>query len=367
MSFLTLVDVSKFYGPFCAVANMNLCVQKGEFVSLLGPSGCGKTTTLQMIAGFAEVTSGQIVLDGRDITTARPNSRGLGIVFQSYALFPHMTVFDNVSFGLEMRRMTRAERQERVDAMLALVHLDPLAARYPRELSGGQRQRVALARALVIEPPVLLLDEPLSNLDAKLREEMQFELRQIQRKVGTTTIMVTHDQTEALSISDRVVVMEAGHVTQIDAPHRLYEEPQTRFISAFVGKANLLAGRVCATGPMAQIDLGNVKVDIDGAGLRPDIDVVLSLRPEKISFVPAGQGQLDGVVTERFFLGSQWLYHLSTSVGQLVVACPNSDIAPLEEQGRTGLTWSPRSVRVLPAAPGAAAGEAAQTARAAGP
>ncbi|MEO8119757.1 MAG: ABC transporter ATP-binding protein [Rhodoferax sp.] len=348
MSFLMLADVSKFYGPTCAVDSMSLSVQKGEFVSLLGPSGCGKTTTLRMIAGFAEVSSGQILLDGRDITHAKPNSRGLGIVFQSYALFPHMTVFDNVSFGLEMRRMPKAERQERVKAALALVHLEQHSGRYPRELSGGQRQRVALARALVIEPPVLLLDEPLSNLDAKLREEMQFELRQIQRKVGTTTIMVTHDQTEAMSISDRVVVMQAGRATQIDAPYKLYEQPQTKFISTFVGKANLMSGRVSCTGARAQIDLGRLQVEVDGAGLASGGEVTLSLRPEKISFVPAGQGQLDGVVTERFFLGSQWLYHLSTPVGDLTVSCPNGDAVPLEEQGRTGLTWAAGSLRVLP-------------------
>jgi putative spermidine/putrescine transport system ATP-binding protein len=347
MSFLTLTNVSKFYGPSCVVDSMNLSVQKGEFVSLLGPSGCGKTTTLQMIAGFVDATSGQIQLDGRDITHAKPNSRGLGIVFQSYALFPHMTVSDNVSFGLEMRKMPKVERQERVKAALALVHLEAQAERYPRELSGGQRQRVALARALVIEPPVLLLDEPLSNLDAKLREEMQFELRQIQRKVGTTTIMVTHDQTEAMSISDRVVVMEGGRVTQIDAPYQLYEQPQTRFISTFVGKANLLPGRVSRTGPRALIDLGSLQVEVDGQGLPDGAEVVLSLRPEKISFVPRGQGLMDGVVRERFFLGSQWLYHLSTPMGELTVACPNGDTAPLQEQGGTGLTWSERSLRVL--------------------
>jgi putative spermidine/putrescine transport system ATP-binding protein len=347
MSFLTLTNVSKFYGSACVVDSLNLSVQKGEFVSLLGPSGCGKTTTLQMIAGFVDATSGQIQLDGRDITHAKPNSRGLGIVFQSYALFPHMTEFDNVSFGLEMRRMPKAERQERVKAALALVHLEAQAERYPRELSGGQRQRVALARALVIEPPVLLLDEPLSNLDAKLREEMQFELRQIQRKVGTTTIMVTHDQTEAMSISDRVVVMEGGRVTQIDAPYQLYEQPQTRFISTFVGKANLLPGRVSRAGPQAQIDLGSLQVEVVGQGLHHGAEVVLSLRPEKISFVPCGQGVVDGVVRERFFLGSQWLYHLSTPMGELTVACPNGDVAPLKEQGGTGLTWSERSLRVL--------------------
>ena len=347
MPFLTLADVSKFYGATCAVDSMTLSVEKGEFVSLLGPSGCGKTTTLQMIAGFCEVSSGQIVLDGRDITGAQPNSRGLGIVFQSYALFPHMTVSDNVSFGLEMRRMPKAERRERVDATLALVHLEPHAARYPRELSGGQRQRVALARALVIEPPVLLLDEPLSNLDAKLREEMQFELRQIQRKVGTTTNMVTHDQTEAMSISDRVVVMQAGRVTQIDTPYQLYEQPQTKFISTFVGKANLLSGRVSGSGSARRVDLGSLQLNIDSSGLTLGSDVVLSLRPEKISFVPVGQGQLDGVVTARFFLGNQWLYKLATAVGELVVACPNGDNLPVPEHESIGLTWSARSLRVL--------------------
>ncbi len=184
-------------------------------------------------------------------------------------------------------------------------------------------------------------------MDAKLREEMQFELRQIQRKVGTTTIMVTHDQTEAMSISDRVVVMQAGRVTQIDAPYQLYEQPQSRFISTFVGKANLLPGRVSRTGARAQIDLGPLQVEVDEAGLAPGAEVVLSLRPEKISFVPSGQGWLDGVVRERFFLGSQWLYHLSTPVGELTVACPNSDDVPLEEQACTGLAWSERSWRVL--------------------
>lgn len=347
MSFLTLIDVSKLYGSTCVVAHMSLSVAKGEFVSLLGPSGCGKTTTLQMIAGFTEVSSGQILLDGRDITHAKPNSRGLGIVFQSYALFPHMTVFDNISFGLEMRRLPAARRQERVKATLALVHLEEHATRYPRELSGGQRQRVALARALVIEPSVLLLDEPLSNLDAKLREEMQFELRHIQRKLGTTTIMVTHDQTEAMSISDRVVVMEAGKVTQIDAPYKLYEQPQTRFISKFVGKANLLSGRVSSIGPTALVDLGGLQLEVDGAGLNVGADVELSLRPEKISFVPLGQGQIDGLVTVRFFLGSQWLYHLSTPLGELLVTCPNGDVMPLEERTRIGLAWAVNSLRVL--------------------
>ncbi|MBL0089619.1 MAG: ABC transporter ATP-binding protein [Ideonella sp.] len=321
MSFLTLVDVTKAYGDVAVVEGFNLSVEQGEFVSLLGPSGCGKTTTLQMVAGFVDVSRGQITLGGRDITHATPNSRGLGIVFQSYALFPHMSVWDNVSFGLEMRQVPRQQRQERVDAALGLVGLSKLAQRYPRELSGGQRQRVALARALVIEPPVLLLDEPLSNLDAKLREDMQFELRQIQRKVGTTTVMVTHDQTEALSISDRVVVMQAGRITQVDAPFKLYEHPRTRFISGFVGKANLV--------PM-------------GTG-----GALASLRPEKLRFVPAGAGQVDGEVRERFFLGSQWLYRVDSALGELVVVCPNDGTPRLDEGARCGLAWPDDALRPL--------------------
>ncbi|MDB5930543.1 MAG: transporter related protein [Polaromonas sp.] len=350
MTFLTLKNVNKSYGATHAVMDMNLTVQKGEFVSLLGPSGCGKTTTLQMIAGFADVTSGSITLDGRDITHAKPNSRGLGIVFQSYALFPHMSVYDNVSFGLEMRKVAKNERADRVKAALALVHLEAHALRYPRELSGGQRQRVALARALVIEPPVLLLDEPLSNLDAKLREEMQFELRQIQRKVGTTTVMVTHDQTEAMSISDRVVVMEAGRVTQIDPPHRLYEHPQTRFISSFVGKANLLEGRVSATADgWATVKLGGVSLQVQAPGAAAGDAVVLSLRPEKIRLV-AGPGQLAGTVRERFFLGSQWLYCVASPAGEMVVVCANDGAAPAEEGQDVGLDWPAAQVRLLPGA-----------------
>jgi len=347
MSFLSLANISKLYGSNYAVEDLSLEVEKGEFVTLLGPSGCGKTTTLQMIAGFAEVTSGRIMLAGRDITNTKPNDRGLGIVFQSYALFPHMTVHDNVSFGLEMRRMPKAERQDRIRAALALVHLDAYADRYPRELSGGQRQRVALARALVIEPPVLLLDEPLSNLDAKLREEMQFELRKIQRKVGTTTIMVTHDQSEAMSISDRIVVMQAGRVTQIDVPYKLYDQPRSRFISTFVGKANLLTGCTRSTGAIGKIDIGGMSFDISHMNQDSGTEVILSLRPEKISFVPIGQGHLDGVVTARYFLGDQWIYYLSTAVGELVVVTPNADFELLDEQTSVGLTWSVSSFRLL--------------------
>jgi putative spermidine/putrescine transport system ATP-binding protein len=337
MAFLQLEGLSKRYGSIDAVVATHLAVEKGEFVSLLGPSGCGKTTTLQMIAGFVEVSDGRIVLDGRDITHAKPSSRGLGVVFQSYALFPHMSVADNVAFGLRMRKVPAADIQRRVATVLELVRLTQHAQRYPRELSGGQRQRVALARALVIEPPVLLLDEPLSNLDANLREEMQFEIRRIQREVGITTLMVTHDQAEALSISDRVVVMQAGRITQIDEPYKLYEHPRTQFISGFVGKANMLPGDLDGEG-IAQVR----RTSGDGA-------LTLSLRPEKIDLVAAGSGRLQGKVVTRYFLGSQWLYRIETAIGEMTVVRRNDGDAPMEEGTAVGMDWQAGLLRVLDA------------------
>ena len=346
MSFLVIDGLSKSYGDVHALVDLNLQVAKGEFIGLLGPSGCGKTTTLQALAGFVQPTRGRIVLDGRDITHLDANRRGLGIVFQSYALFPHFTVAQNVAFGLEMRGVSRSDITTRVGRMLELVHLQDLAQRYPRELSGGQRQRVAVARALVIEPPMLLLDEPLSNLDAKLREAMQFELRRIQRKLGTTTIMVTHDQAEALSISDRVVVMHAGRVQQIDAPHRLYEHPQSRFISGFVGKTNLLRATVRG----AEVELaGGLRLPIGGPSTLSDgTEVTVCLRPEKLSFASDASGRLPARIEERFFLGSQWLYRVSTSLGELEVSCPNDGRPPWPEQATVQLAWSDDVARLLP-------------------
>ena len=346
MSFLVIDGLSKSYGDVHALVDLNLQVAQGEFIGLLGPSGCGKTTTLQALAGFVQPTRGRIVLDGRDITHLDANRRGLGIVFQSYALFPHFTVAQNVAFGLEMRGVSRSDITTRVGRMLELVHLQDLAQRYPRELSGGQRQRVAVARALVIEPPVLLLDEPLSNLDAQLREAMQFELRRIQRKLGTTTLMVTHDQAEALSISDRVVVMHAGRVQQIDAPHRLYEHPQSRFISGFVGKTNLLRATVRG----AEVELaGGLRLPIGGPSTLSDgTDVTVCLRPEKLSFASDASGRLPARIEERFFLGSQWLYRVSTSLGELEVSCPNDGRPPWPEQATVQLAWSDDVARLLP-------------------
>jgi putative spermidine/putrescine transport system ATP-binding protein len=356
MSFLTLTDVAKSFGDLQAVADVNLSVEKGEFVSLLGPSGCGKTTTLQMIAGFVETTRGRITLDGRDITHTKPNQRGLGIVFQSYALFPHMSVAQNVGFGLEMRGIDKAERSERVREALALVRLDTLAHRFPRELSGGQRQRVAIARAIVIAPPVLLLDEPMSNLDAKLREDMQFELRSIQRKIGTTTIMVTHDQSEALSISDRVVVMEAGRITQIDTPYRAYERPENHFVSQFIGKANMLPGTIVARdGDAIRIDLGHDVAETGHTAQLPQKErvvkvgdaVTLCIRPEKLRLCAPGAGRLPATVTSRFFLGSQWLYRVDSKLGEVMVCCQNEGTEPLAEGAAVGVDWNSDAIRFV--------------------
>ncbi|WP_206996718.1 ABC transporter ATP-binding protein [Trinickia mobilis] len=356
MSFLTLTDLSKSYGTLHAVADFDLSVEKGEFVSLLGPSGCGKTTTLQMIAGFIDVTRGRIALDGKDITHVKPNKRGLGVVFQSYALFAHMTVAENVSFGLEMRGVAKAERAGRIRDALGLVRLDKLGERFPRELSGGQRQRVALARALVIEPPVLLLDEPMSNLDAKLREDMQFELRAIQRKVGTTTVMVTHDQAEALSISDRVVVMEAGRITQVDTPYRAYERPQTHFVSQFLGKANMLPGVVVhAAGDRIRIDLGHDLSETRDASHGPCAQrplglgdaVTLCIRPEKLRLCAPDAGRLSARVSSRFFLGSQWLYRVDSALGDMLVCCQNEGGEPFSEGDAVGVDWASDAVRFI--------------------
>ena len=342
MGFLTLEALTKLYGDVAAVSDVDLSVGKGEFISLLGPSGCGKSTTLQMIAGLVEPSRGRITLDGRDITHDKPNRRGLGIVFQSYALFPHMTVAENVAFGLEMRMVARAERAARVRQMLALVHLTALADSYPRQLSGGQRQRVAVARALVIDPPVLLLDEPLSNLDAKLREEMQFELRAIQRRVGTTTIMVTHDQSEALSMSDRVVVMEHGRVKQVDAPCRLYERPATPFISSFVGKMNRLVG----VWQRESVVIAGIVLPCEASGLAEGDRAVLLIRPERIRLRPAGEGLLNGRIVGRFFLGSSWFFNVETSAGLVGVSMPNAGGEPAGEGDTVALAWTPSSAHV---------------------
>ncbi|WP_312527819.1 ABC transporter ATP-binding protein [Comamonas sp.] len=342
MSFLRIEGLAKRFGDFVAVKDFHLDVHRGEFVSLLGPSGCGKTTTLQMIAGFLDPSQGRIVLDGKDITQLRPEQRGMGVVFQSYALFPHMTVEQNISFGLEMRKLSREVQRQRIQDALALVRLHGLGARYPRELSGGQRQRVAIARALAIQPEVLLLDEPMSNLDAKLRQEMHVEMRAIQRQLGITTILVTHDQVEAMTMSDRIAVMHNGQIAQVDTPQNIYDKPSCDFASVFLGKTNRFEGQAQSreTVKIADMVLGAPSPVDSGP-------VVVYLRPERIAVAPAGEGGLPGTIKTLLFLGSQWVVNVSTALGDIHISLPNARRAALHEGDEVGLNWSPEDVRVL--------------------
>jgi putative spermidine/putrescine transport system ATP-binding protein len=307
MAFLELESVRKVYGPHVVVHGVDLSIQQGEFVSFLGPSGCGKTTTLRMIAGFEMPTAGAVRVDGRDMTNLRPNQRNIGMVFQAYALFPNMTVAQNIGFGLKVAGRPRAEIAQRVEAMLQMIKLPKLGGRYPYQLSGGQQQRVALARALAIQPQLLLLDEPLSALDAKIRISLREEIRGLQRELGITTIYVTHDQEEALSMSDRIVVMNEGRIEQIGPPFEIYNYPRTRFVASFVGTLNILKGRVLD--PRA----GRLSVDgqeISSARGLADADVgemrSVALRPEAITITETADDRnaLRGTIEEVSFLGS---------------------------------------------------------------
>ncbi|CRK76281.1 Sulfate/thiosulfate import ATP-binding protein CysA [Nereida ignava] len=348
MAFLELHGLTKRFGAFTAVEELSFAVERGSFVSLLGPSGCGKTTTLQMVAGFEAPTEGKIVLDGKNLAGIPARERGLGIVFQTYALFAHMTVEENVGFGLEMRKVSKAERKRRIAAALDLVHLSHLGDRYPRAMSGGQRQRVALARALVIEPQLLLLDEPLSNLDAKLREEMQLELRRIQREAGVTTLMVTHDQSEALALSDSIVVMDQGRLRQDATPFDIYETPQSSFVSRFLGKSNNLSARLDSTGSEGSaLVCGSLRLHGPLVDLRPG-PVEIALRPERIALVDPEAGQLRGTVAERVFMGNQWLLRIETELGDMLVMRYNTGRAEAEEGEVVGLDWKPEDIRILP-------------------
>jgi putative spermidine/putrescine transport system ATP-binding protein len=319
MSRLELDHLSRRYGEFWAVRDMSLDVADGEFVVLLGPSGCGKTTTLRMIAGFVEPSAGVVRLAGSDVTALPPWRRNAGLVFQSYALFPHLTVNQNVAFGLEMRRVPRAEAETRVAEALKLVRLSHLGERLPRQLSGGQQQRVALARALVFRPDVLLLDEPLSNLDAKLRQEVRVEIRELQRELGLTTVMVTHDQEEALMMADRLVVMNEGQVRQVGSQRDLYERPADRFVAGFVGRSTFVEGTVEATGRFRTADGLDVRCQAAEAGA-----AVLALRPERVHLAAQHQGGLDnslaGTVEFVSYLGALIDVHLRVSPGQRLVA-----------------------------------------------
>jgi len=285
---LQLDRVSKMYGKVRVADDVSIALERGEFVTLLGPSGSGKTTLLMMIAGFVAPTSGEIRLDGRTVTSTPPEDRNLGMVFQGYALFPHMTVAENIAFPLQVRKISKSEIGTRVQKVLEQVQLGALGGRYPRQLSGGQQQRVALARALVFMPDLLLLDEPLSALDRKLRADVQLELKALHRRLGLTFIYVTHDQEEALSMSDRVFVLRNGRIVQQGAPSELYERPRTRFVADFLGKSNFLSGSVESTRPDGfSYRCGKATLIQTGVTAKPGSKVLLALRPEKIEIVGA--------------------------------------------------------------------------------
>lgn len=319
MASLTLDGLTKSYGDVAVVKSVSLEVRDGEFLVLLGPSGCGKTTTLRMIAGFVPPSGGSIRIGDQDITGLPPWKRNAGLVFQSYALFPHMTVAQNVAFGLEMRKAARSEVGTRVAEALRLVRLDGYGERYPRQLSGGQQQRVALARALVIRPDVLLLDEPLSNLDAKLRLQVRLEIRALQQQTGLTTVMVTHDQEEALTMADRLVVMSDGAVRQVGTQSDLYERPADLFVADFVGRSTMIAGTVTGSGAFRS-DGGLVLTCPAAAPLGP---ATLALRPERLTLGPAARGldnHVPGKVSFVSYLGAMLDVHVRLNDTDHVVA-----------------------------------------------
>jgi len=307
MSFLTLESLTKTFGNQTTIHGIDLAVERGEFVSFLGPSGCGKTTTLRMIAGFETPTSGTIRIDGKDVTHLRPNQRNIGMVFQAYALFPNMTIADNIAFGLKVAKKSSAEIAARVKEMLALIKLPDVGGRYPYQLSGGQQQRVALARALAIQPKILLLDEPLSALDAKIRISLREEIRAVQRALGITTIYVTHDQEEALSMSDRICVMNDGRIEQLGTPFEIYNYPKTRFVASFVGTLNILNGQVLdSTSGRLSIDDQEIVTARELGGASTGDTLSLALRPEALSIGRANgsSNNLTGTIDEVHFLGS---------------------------------------------------------------
>ncbi|MFN2746569.1 MULTISPECIES: ABC transporter ATP-binding protein [Bacillus] len=356
MSGIQIQHVSRHFGDTIALEDVQLEVKEGEFFSLLGPSGCGKSTLLHIIAGFLQPTSGSVYIGGRDITDVPPYHRQIGLVFQDYALFPHLNVFDNVAYGLRVRKMPRKELKERVMESLGFVRLEAFAGRMPHQLSGGQKQRVAIARALAVQPSVLLLDEPLSNLDAKLRKDMQFELRSIQRRVGITTILVTHDQEEALSLSDRIGILGKGRLQQLGTPLEVYRTPANRFAAEFIGQVNLFEARSTGIGHNQtgyRYEVPDIEV-YEGVPLSFEISsdtlkkyhpsVLFMLRPERVSVFPKQQDVqakgLPATLTEVGYIGNALRLKASFINGEMIIQAPDPQFPELPKPGdQVYLAW----------------------------
>jgi spermidine/putrescine transport system ATP-binding protein len=353
--------VNKSFGDFTAVDDAHFSIAQGEFFSMLGPSGCGKTTTLRMIAGFEQPTSGAIRLDGVDVSRVPPNKRDVNTVFQQYALFPHMNVYDNVAFGPRSRKASKAEIAKRVPELLEIVRLADFANRRPSQLSGGQQQRVALARSLVNLPKALLLDEPLGALDLKLRHAMQFELKRIQREVGITFVYVTHDQEEALTMSDRIAVMSDGRVEQIGTPTEIYDNPASVFVAGFIGQANLWPGAVTGrsgdTADIVALGGASLKGRCQSDALRAGTDAVLMVRPERITISTNDPGPINqrirGTVVDLTFQGPIVRLVLHASDGTPIIANidPDHDLPMLRPGDSVFASWSASAASVLPASP----------------
>lgn len=356
MSFVELKSINKTFGKTTAVSNTNIRIEKGEFFSLLGPSGCGKSTTLRMIAGFIEPTDGQILINGRDITHLPPEERGIGIVFQNYAIFPHMTVFDNIAFGLVERKIKKEIIHEKVNHALTQVGLEGFGERYERELSGGQKQRVALARVLVIEPEILLLDEPLSALDKKMREEMKYWIKEIQSAIGITTIYVTHDQSEALTMSDRISVMNEGQLLQVGTPEEIYEMPSSRFIAEFIGNSNLLEITVVEKqGDQYVVNLGEgaeMLAQYSGSDQIPNnTRHHLLLRPELLRLFPNDtneQPKLKGAISGEDYQGALKRYKVTSEKHNLILEVPNrAELTGLKKDDEVSVYWDEHSAVII--------------------
>jgi len=358
MPYLELQHLHKEFGDFTAIQELDISLEGGEFLSLLGPSGCGKTTALRIVAGFERPTSGRVVVEGKDLTHVAPNHRDMGMVFQAYSLFPNMNAQDNVEFGLRVRRKPPGERKRKVAELIELVGLSAAAQRYPHQLSGGMQQRVALARALAIEPRVLLLDEPLSALDALVRVQLREEIRRLQTQLGITTLYVTHDQEEALSISDRVAVLTQGRIEQIGAPAEIYNEPKTPFVAEFIGTMNRLEVTVTDEG---EVDFQGTRLRVDAArGHKSGERVLVLVRPETLALEQSGNGAgLGGKVAAHIFLGATTRVKVDAAGQELSADIRSTRAATLPVGSRVSATFPAESARVLaleekPASPAAA-------------